>query len=677
MRQSLRVASRARTRALIVLSAAALVALLMGCGGSGGNKAGGEEIAAADAANYEDAVGDSGALADIRRIEVTSTPEGQITFRVTLGNFTSQSKTGVDLWLDTDADPETGNTSFPEAGGAEYLFSVLLGVPTPDDASCEIRAGNACLSEFSASGWVPAAGPTARVQRTATGAMLSINRSDLGNTDELNFSAVVGGDPPERAPGGTETFNYSLALGGPRTEASSSSGDDADKAGGTSDSGPVMLTLASHDYNAFEATEFASAVDRLSGGSIRIDVKYGVRFYDVEYEQGTIVDVRNAVYDLAAVGARAWDAAGVKSFNALVAPFLIESYTLERQVLAGSRPERMLEGVERLGLVGIALLPGELRRPLGLSRPLVRPSDYQRARIGIRPAGVADATFVALGARAEGFPAHSEGLAGFDGAESGVSTIRNNGYDRGARALTANVVFWPRPTTIFMNREAFDALTDDQQDALRQAGLEAIEPVLATIQDAEHASLEVICNGSRLPLVSASPADRAALRRAVQPIYDELERDSLTQALVTEIDDLRGNDRAATEPLRCPSARPHSTASALDGEWRVDVTRENLRAAGAQLEQFERAEGPWRFEFGDGRWVARNLDSGTLYRGTYTVDGNVLRETVRSCAPTTLCTTGAVEEYTWSVYRDKLELVRIPGRLFSLAAIAKPLTRVR
>lgn len=675
MRQSLREMFRAIRRALLVGSAVALAALVTGCSGASGDKAGGETKLAAGAAHYDDAVGDSGKLADIRAIDVTSTPDGRITFRVTLGNFTSQSSTAVDLWLDTDADPETGNTSFPEAGGAEFLFSGLL---TAHDASCGIPGGNACLSEFSKSGWIPAAGPTARVVRTTTGATFSINRSDLGDTDELNFCAFVGGDPPERAPGGTETFNYWLALGGPREEASSSSGEDADKAGGKPDEPRVVLSLASHDYppNA-ETSEFASAVERLSGGSIRVNVKYGYRFYDIDYEQGTIVDVRNDVVDLAVVGARAWDAAGVKSFNALVAPFLVDTYALQQRVLDSSLVERMLEGVEPLGLVGIAVVPGELRRPLGLSRALVRPEDYRGARVGIRPSAVAKATFAALGAYADGFRTGPGGLAGFDGAESGVSTILSNRYDADARALTANVVLWARATTIFMNRKSFDALTADQQDALRQAGREAIEPVLATIENTERASLEAICNGSRLPLVLASQSDRTALRRAVQPVYDELERDSLTEGLIADIEDMRGNDGAADEPLRCPKSRPQSDESALGGVWRVDVTRQDLRAAGAQLEQLQRAEGSWRVEFDDGRWVMRNLESGHVNRGTYTVDGDVVRETIDSCSPTNICTTGAVEEYTWSYYRDKLTLARIPGRAFNLALIAKPLTRVR
>jgi TRAP-type C4-dicarboxylate transport system substrate-binding protein len=680
MRQSLRVSLRARERALLVGSAAALAALLLGCSGSGKDKAGGAKNVSASAAHYSDPVGDGGAAPDIRAIDVRSTPDGRLTFRVTLGQLSSSSKTGVNLWLDTDTNPETGNTTFEDASGTEYQLTAFVGSKpsTRELYTCgQTSAGNGCFSQWSGDSWFAADAPTSNVTRAASQVTFSINRSDLGQTGEFNFFVTRGGKFSDRAPG-TGTFNYSLAFGGPRRGASARPGDDADKAGGKSDSKPVVLTLASRDYPPVPAaSEFASAVGRLSHGSIRIDVKYGKHYYEIDYEQGIIADIRNAVLDLAVVSARAWDAAGVKTFNALVAPFLVDSYALQQRVLESSLPERMLEGVEPLGLVGVAVVPGELRRPLGLSRALVRPADYRGARVGIRPSGVAEATFDALGADATGFQAgRPDGLVGFDGAESNVSTILNNRYHVGARALTANVVLWPKPNTIFMNRKRFDALTAEQQDTLKQAGLDVIEPVLTAAEDAERKDLEGIC-GSRLPLVMASPADRAALRRAVQPVYDELERDSLTRELIAEIEDLRGNKGAADEPLRCPNARRRSDASDLDGAWGVEVTRKDLRAAGAQLEQFQRAEGPWWVEFDDGRWVARNLESRNVYRGTYTVEGDVLRETLHSCNPTNICTPGGFEEYTWSVYRKKLKLARIPGRAFNYAMIAKPLTPVR
>jgi TRAP-type C4-dicarboxylate transport system substrate-binding protein len=647
-----------------------------GCGGKA-------EQPRAAGAHFSDATGDAGGLPDIRSIEVTSTPTGRISFRVSLGQLTARTKTGVDLWLDADADPETGNTTFHDADGADYLLSEFIGFKPPQNelAFCgRTDVGNGCFSKWGRNGWFAADAPTARVGRTATAVTFSINQSDLGNTDDFNFFVVRGGGPPafpDRAPG-TGTFSYSLRQGGAATETSSpTTGGRSNKAGGKSARKPVVLTFASHEYPPVtEASAFAAAVKRLSGGSLRIDVKYGYRYYDIEYERGTIADVRQDAIDSAVVGARAWDAVGVTSFRALVAPFLVDSYALERRVLDSSIPQRTLAGVNRLGLVGIAVLPGELRRPLGLSRPLVRPENYKGALIGIRPGGVASATFEALGGRAKGFRAGPTGLSGFDGAESGVATIQNNGYDRHARALTANVVLWPRATTIVVNRRAFDALSTDEQDTVRRAGAEIVEPILETTQANEAAALDAICRGSRLPLVTASEADRAALRRATRPVYDRLERDPLTRELIAEIVRMRRDEGATTQTLRCPRVSPRTAPAVLQGLWRLDVTRKELRAAGAVQEQLDVYEGSWTLELKSGRWIGRNLKSGNVFRGTYAARGDVLTLTVASCRPAKICTPGHVDAYTWSVYRDKLSLRRIPGRAFNVAVIAKPLTRV-
>ena len=140
-----------------------------------------------------------------------------------------------------------------------------------------------------------------------------------------------------------------------------------------------MLTLANHNYQGDSVPdEFAAAVERLSDGSIDIKVRYGFRYYDID-ERGTIAACRSGAVDAAVVGARAWDTVGVTSFQVLVAPFLVDSYALERRVLESELVDRMLEGLEPLGLVGLAILPGEMRRPLGTSRALLRPKDYEDA----------------------------------------------------------------------------------------------------------------------------------------------------------------------------------------------------------------------------------------------------------------------------------------------------------
>jgi TRAP-type C4-dicarboxylate transport system substrate-binding protein len=259
-----------------------------------------------------------------------------------------------------------------------------------------------------------------------------------------------------------------------------------DRSGARQSARTVDLTLANLDTDPSnsDSLDFVAAVDRLSHRSIRIRTIFGWRSNDAlgHPEKGAIEDVRHGKVDLAVIAARAWDLAGVKSFHALLAPFLVDSLEFERRVIESPLTTRMLAGVRPLGLVPIALVPGDLKYPLGVTRALVRPGDYAGATIGIRPSGIERQTFEALGARARPYPAGS--LTGLDGADLDVSTIASNHYEKQARELTTNVVFWPRALVIVMNRNAFDALRPAQWAVLRRAGRAAVEPHLAALRAA-------------------------------------------------------------------------------------------------------------------------------------------------------------------------------------------------
>src|SRR5207244_9012518 len=133
-----------------------------------------------------------------------------------------------------------------------------------------------------------------------------------------------------------------------------------------------------------------------SHGSIRIDVTSRGTKREIYYDQHRIAAVRQGRFDIAKIGARTWDTVGVRGFQALMAPFLIADLPLERRILESGIPAKMLRHVAQLGLVGIAVLPGPLQQPLGVSRPLVNRSDFEGATIAIRPSRVEEATFRAL-----------------------------------------------------------------------------------------------------------------------------------------------------------------------------------------------------------------------------------------------------------------------------------------
>ena len=256
----------------------------------------------------------------------------------------------------------------------------------------------------------------------------------------------------------------------------------ADKAGGSRPAKPLVLTLAAHDDDEAYST-FAAAVERLSHGAIAVKIigNWGVTGdrRELDFERGIIGAVRAGKVQLGIVGVRIWDTLGVDAFQALVAPFLIDSLELERRAIESPLASRALAMVEQHGVVGIAVLPGRLRRPLGITRPLIGVEDYRGAKIGTRPGAIARRTFRALGAQPATYVPTL--LSGFDGAENDPLTIAENSYDEGARALTGNVVLWPKPQTIVMNRRAYDSLRPAQQRILRAAGREAVVPELEPV----------------------------------------------------------------------------------------------------------------------------------------------------------------------------------------------------
>jgi TRAP-type C4-dicarboxylate transport system substrate-binding protein len=438
-----------------------------------------------------------------------------------------------------------------------------------------------------------------------------------------------------------------------------------DKAGGPV-SKPVVLTLADGEGDLSNAQPFVSAVRNLSHGTLQIKIEGDWRHTDPNYETGLIKDVRAGKAQLGITTSRAFDTVGIDSFQALQAPFLIDSYPLERKVLGSGIPAKMLAGLRPYGLVGLGILPGPLRRPLGFGRPLLAASNYQGARIGIRPSRVTADIFRALGAipdtqtRSSSGMSITRGLTGFEGPAS----IIDSGFAIPGAILTGNVVFEPRPNVIFMNQRAFGSLTPGERGLLLRAAAKARSAGI--YQGNDLASVADLCRRG-IKIVSASPADLAGLRAAVQPVYRALDANPSAKTFIEEIAAMRQAAGDSASTVTCPSAAAtggiSGSAAMLQGTWQVTYTQSELAAAGADPNEL----GPPLGNFGQltlklsqGHWWWRNtggdpaaIPSNKYAYGTYVVTGSKIKFYRRDNAYP-----GSDTEiwgpYIWSVYRDAL-----------------------
>ena len=435
------------------------------------------------------------------------------------------------------------------------------------------------------------------------------------------------------------------------------------------------LTLANVDGDDTSVAPFAEAVRSLSSGTLVIDTALDWRPGDPQREGELVKDVEADKADLGIEPARSFDTVGITSFEALQAPFLINSTALETKVLSSSISGQMLDGLSPSGLIGLAIVPGPMRRLLGRSRVLATVADLRGATIGIRPSHMTEKTLEALGAKPVVYTVGGAiPLATLDGIETNILAIEGNGYDAGAAALTSNIDLWPRPSAIFVNAKVFAGLSAEQQTWLREAGSRAGTGVVTEIVQGEATSAAIMCRRN-LRFVDATPADLGALRQAVEPVYTDLESDPATKAFIAQIEAMRGSGDAAPEPAPAclqPASSPSPALSSapvtsIDGSWEVTITKDQYMATKPPPDPSEIDPSNWGHFTMDLQAGRINCCPNDKNVGTFSLDGNHMHAVFPD---------GTVFDVTWSIYKGKLQLGVWPTGVSPTGWRAQPWTRV-
>ncbi|MGW6277311.1 TRAP transporter substrate-binding protein [Kribbella sp. NPDC055071] len=429
-------------------------------------------------------------------------------------------------------------------------------------------------------------------------------------------------------------------------------GGPVDKAGGSRSPAPVTLTMAASALE--EIPPFVDEVGRVSGNSIRLDVVDG-RSTGLS-EAAMIRSVESGEVDLAVVPARAWHARGIKDFDALIAPMALDSLTVEQQVLASDVTTDMLASVNSIGLVGIGILPGPLRKPVGITRKLLGPADFRGLRIGFSESDVGARALQTLGATPvpSGFAGTS--LAGMDGLEQQVTSVQSNLYDGMATTITDNVTLWVRPLIVVANGKKLAALDAAQVDTLRRAAQAAVRSTADLQQKLETDSAAVLCRRGKLQFVNASAAQLHQFHEAFAPVYSWLRQDTRTRSYLERIESLRAQLPAAStsDAQPCAGSEPPAAtaASKLDGVYRTSFTKAELAASPLLYDQGEVNDDNWgnlTLTIKEGRVTLSRRDGG-LDTGTCVVRADTVL--------LTFGTTGETFGFRWNLYRDTLTLRR-------------------
>ena len=321
-------------------------------------------------------------------------------------------------------------------------------------------------------------------------------------------------------------------------------------------SDPVVIRLGTGDSRGRPDTpiveRFAEAVEERSDGGMRVEFVWeaGGDSSDPDgFEKGVVGLVQEGELDIGWIAARAWDTVGVRSFQALQAPFLITDQELLTEVLASPMADEMIAGLEDVGVVGLGLYPDGLRYPLGYKAPMTSLEDFDGADIRLVPSEATEALVRALGGR----PVY--GLAG-DALDAAIASGDVDGTEVSlglalslapeGSVVTGNVVLFPRVNTLFAGQDLMGSLSDEQEAILAAAAEEA--HVFATSSTTE--DFPAFCEAGG-EVVIASETEVAALQRAATPVYRMLEADPQTKAFIDEIQELKNGQAVVDSPSSC------------------------------------------------------------------------------------------------------------------------------
>jgi hypothetical protein len=355
---------------------------------------------------------------------------------------------------------------------------------------------------------------------------------------------------------------------------------------------------------------------------------------------------------------------GVRSFDALDAPMLVDGYAVQRAVLRSSLATQMLTGTRSVGLHGLALLSGPLSRLVGVGQPMRQPEDLHHLSFGvhgvitgkrrIRPTTAVLATLALRAYRVPMYHDFVEALytgpgGGAAAFEDDLDAIFFDRYGGGCRSeepgcgtldpwVTANVVLWPRAAVLVANPKRLEALPAHERAWIEQAASQAADYSTTVGPREEQRLVPELC-AAGVRFATASHRDLAALRRALRKVYARLERSPPTRSAIRRIERLRRTtavDAALAVPSGCgrpgrPARGARGVRSPLpDGVYRARITESDLRRTGAHragnragTATLTLRGGRWQLLFSEpGRTLERGTYAGTLLRTTWAYDGS-------------------------------------------------------
>lgn len=271
------------------------------------------------------------------------------------------------------------------------------------------------------------------------------------------------------------------------------------------------------------ADRFRDLVAQRTGGRIRVEVYPDSQLYGDEDEMDAL---RLGAVEMLAPSLSKFGNVGVPEFEVFDLPFLFSDLAQVRRVTQGPVGRQLLERLGRHEMVGLGFMDNGFKQ-MSAGKALRAPADYQGQRLRVQASRVLVAQMRALGARPVVLPfgETQRALASdvVDGAENPLSNFLTQGLARYQSDLTLTQHGY-LGYAVVSNRRFWASLVPADRDLLAAALADALALGNRLSAELNQQALERLRRSPVVRVHALTPQERAALRRASQPVYDGFQR---------------------------------------------------------------------------------------------------------------------------------------------------------
>jgi C4-dicarboxylate-binding protein DctP len=270
------------------------------------------------------------------------------------------------------------------------------------------------------------------------------------------------------------------------------------------------------------ALRFKELAEKATGGRVKVEVYPNSTLYKdkEEMEALQLGSVQMLAPSLAKFGPL-----GVKEFEAFDMPFIFPDKQALYRVTNGPVGKWFFAKLESKGVRGLAYWDNGFK-DMTANKPLHTPADFRGLKMRIQSSKVLDAQFRALGANpqvmafSEVYQAMQTGVV--DGNENTPSNIYTQKMHEVQKDMTISNHGYIGYAVI-VNKKFWDGLPADIRTKLDGAMVEATKYANDIAQEENDKAVEAIKATGKTTVYTLTPAERETWRKAMAPVYKQME----------------------------------------------------------------------------------------------------------------------------------------------------------